>query len=867
MLIAQDEPASTLPQAPKFTDKQLKGVDTSTRRELSDEEIQQQFFKNNPGQAQAPVIVFMPFFYERMDKALGKVKTKVTQTSSGMQLEVDAKAMFLLLDELVVSTWLEKLANLRKDCAEAPECMVPFKSFEDPEVKLDFNEGALEMRIHVPPELRSPKTSSFFKAGDSVGDATDRPAFLSSFINFNVNQVFRSDAIELEGGREALNAQMDSGTRIGRVVIDARARYTEHREEIPSKYPEFVRDDVRAIYDFEKSAIRTQVGDLTYPVSGFQVFRPMAGAAFFSQYSLQPSYLTHPSGSYELFLNQPSKVTVYINDRLVQMLNLPAGRHNLRDFPFASGLNDLRIELTDESGRTETKTYTYFSNNTLFMPGLDELSYAVGSPWSDLSGEREYDSGQTTVSGFHRFGVNQHFTVGANIQRDPAQSVFGMDSLLSTKIGYFSFEPAYSTVQGRPSGYAAKLRYIMQNYLGKERFNRFWALEVNGFSEDFMEFGAVREDPYPIALKLIGTHSRAVSKNAALNFNVSYQFNRLPNDELSRSFSLSAGLNKRWNKNLSSTFNMVHQRSPNGGDGMSVMAYLVYSIPDQRQFVTASHDTSTGNSRADWNYQPHSGAGGFGAQANIQEKDDTQSYGALMDYTGNRARMNASHQVAFPKEEEDPNQAVPTSTKSTSITTLHISTALVFAGGHFSLGRPVTDSFVMLVPLENLEGQNVKVNPQTNGAYIAQTDWLGSAVVPELPSYSVSGIALDSKSLTAGAALPRDNFLVKPPYRSGYAIEIGSDATVYLNTKLENEDGTPAAMLAGQAYYLDDSSKEPVTVFTNRSGLLRSEGFRHGRYRLEVVEGGSYEPIEFTIPESAGAEFKMDAVKLKARKP
>ncbi len=857
------------PKPKEFDEKHLKGVDTSTRRELSDEEIQQQFFKKSSAAA-PPTVVYMPVFYERMETALAKIKTVVTQTPSELTVEADANALFVILDQVVDKAWLKKLNDLRSECKGKTECMVPLSRFADPEVKINFDESALELRIHVPPELRSEKISSLFKSGSSYSyDPTDHPSWFSSFINANFSQVFRSDAPELENGREPVTASLDSGTRLGGLLIEARGRWTEPRKEIDSKNPPFVREDVRAVYDWERKLLRAQAGDLSYPVTGFQMFRPMGGAAVFSQFSLRPSLLTHPSGSYELFLARPSKVAVYLNDRLIQILHLPAGKHNLRDFPFASGLNDLKLEITDDTGRTETRDYSYFSNNTLLKPGLNEISYAVGAPSKDTGGEREYDSKNTIISAYHRIGVTQKFTAGLNFQQNREHTVYGLESVLATGIGFFALEPAYSVAAGYGSGYAGRLRYVFQNYVGKERRRRFFALEFTGYSEDFLEFGNTSDRDYPIAARILATHSRNVNATTNLNIQYTYQFNRPvnPADDLIRSFALTVGLNRRWNKGFSTSFNLRHQRTPAGAESLGLMAYLIYSMPEERQYVTANTDTISGRSRAEWGYQPHQGAGALAAQANFEDDDGEKSYGGAFDYSGNRVRLNATHQVSMPEEQTDPNQAVETSTKSINYTRLNLGTALVFAGGHFAISRPVQDSFAVLVPLESLKGQNVRINPQTTGAHVAHTDWLGSAVYPEIPSYSISGIQVDTKSLKPGTAVPRDSFLVKPKYKSGYAIPIGSDATVYLDTQLLKDDGTPAGLIGARAIDLNDTSREPVMVFTNREGLLRSEGFRPSRYRLEVVDGGSFDPVEFEIPKSAGTEYKMPPLKLKPRSP
>lgn len=845
-----------------FDAKKLKGVDTSTRRQLTDEEIQQQIFKGQ--KKEGPVDVFMPVFYEHMTRALTRLKTRVTQhPGAPSTLEIDPRSMIDVLEELVVKKWMEKIRPLRKSCDEKAEsCLIPLTSFNDPDVKIVFDEAALEVRIHVPPELRAPRSSSMFRYSLAELDApTNDRSFVSSFVNINASDVIRSEGSGYKDGRDPLNVHLDSGTRLGRIVIDASGRYTEKRDN-SDQTPAFMREDVRAVTDFERSKLRLQAGDLNYPVKGFQLYRPMGGVALFTQFSLDPSHLTLPGGNYEVYLARPSKVMVFINEQMIQLLDLPAGRHNLRDFPFNSGLNDLRLEITDDMGRTEVQHYTYFSAADLLKPGLNEVTYAIGQPSHDNLDERTYDSHATTISASHRRGFTQWMTLGMNFQHDPLQTIAGLESLFSTKIGYFSFEPAYSVNAGQPGGYAGRLRYVMQEYIGKEKSNRFTALEVTSKSPYFAQLG-IREPRNYEAAKIQATHTRAISKRANLTLSSSLQFNRDlgTGANLGNSFSLNLGVAHRWANGLSTNFSFRHTSTAGASDEIAVMGFLVWAFTEERQFVTSSYDSGSDSARADWTYQPSLGVGGFTTQANVQKKASSKSYGGVVDYVGNRARLSASHDVELPVA--DDTQPAGTPRKSINTTNLRAGTAIVFAGGHFALSRPVTDSFAVLYPLANLRGQNVKVNPQMDESYLAQTDWLGPAVTPELSSYSLTSIQLGQKNLKTGTALPHDHFLIRPAYRSGYAIAIGSDATVYLTTTLLVEEGKPGSMLAGQAFYLDDTSKEPVTVFTNRAGLLRSEGFRPGRYRLEVPD---YQPIEFTIPESAGETYAMPPIQLKAGK-
>jgi len=861
-------PPPAAPAPPPLNTK----VDSSGRRQLTDEEIQNQFFKKR----QTPEVsqVFLPIFYEKMERAITRIKSRIKKDDlNGGTLEVDGEAMIAVLEDLAVPEWTKKFEAQKKSCVEQKKsagsegvCWVPFSMFPDSDVEIKFDERALEIRVHVPPQLRTPKTSSLFKIGSNdLDDVTNKPSWFSSYVNVNMNQMFRSDDTVYKGGREPLAGQLDSGTRFGPMVVEAYGRYMEQRTEEPSPDPMLVREDVRAVFDLPNSLLRSQVGDLLYPVRGFQTYRPMAGASVFTQFSLQPSLLTLPGGNYEIFLTRPSKVMVFINEQLTQILDLPAGRHNLRDFPFNSGMNDLRLEIMDDSGRTDTQTFSFFSNSELLKTGMSELSYSVGVPWTEDSGVRNYDSHDTTISIFHRHGFSEHWTLGYNVQHDPFQTIAGLESLFSTKYGYFGFEPASSTAPGRSAGYAARLRYVLQEYIGQEKASRFTTMEGDFYSDAWAPLG-IPNQINTTSFRVLGTHTRAISKRTSLNFNLDYEFNRRTAPLITDSYGAGIGVNRRWGEGLSTNFNVRHARTNSGSEDISVMMFLIWALPKDKQFVTASLDSASNAYRADWTYQPSAGVDGFTAQANVQSNNTIgKSYGGMLDYIGNRARLNATEDVAIPPT-QDPNQSgttTPQTASSIKTTNLRLGTALVFAGGHLSISRPVTDSFAMLVPLKNLEGQDVHVNPQLDGTYAAETGWLGPAVDPEIPSYSTTPLSIDQKNLKTGTSIPHDHFMIKPPYHGGYAIEIGSDATIYLTLKLEKADGSPADMIAGQAIYLDDTSKEAVTVFTNRSGLLRSEGFRPGHYRIEISD--EWAPVEFTIPSSAGESYDAGTLRLKAR--
>src|SRR5262249_25912578 len=147
-----------------------------------------------------------------------------------------ALALLKILKELVREDWLEeKFSSLDAECkrrirdsANGPVCWMPVDMFKVDEVKVAFNESALEIRILVPPNLRSTRTSSLYHVSSDLADEiTNRPSWLSSYINFNASDVFRSAESSYRDGRDPATVAMDSGTRMGRLVVDANANYVE----------------------------------------------------------------------------------------------------------------------------------------------------------------------------------------------------------------------------------------------------------------------------------------------------------------------------------------------------------------------------------------------------------------------------------------------------------------------------------------------------------------------------------------------------------------------------------------------------------------------------------------------------------------
>jgi outer membrane usher protein len=824
---------------------------------------------------QGETVINIPVYFEGKSKPIGQVDARVKENEA---TQIDGVAFFKYLRDLIAPSWFEKPEikavtpsdqEIKDAGTGANRKWIGVEPFQNSGVNITYNDKLLELRIDVPPAFRSTELATLDTRGGENIDQAEKPANFSSFLNVNGSDVMDTRDMTYHDHRSPLHAQLENGTNLYGYVLEANGTFAEQRSEVDTTEKQFTRQDVRIVKDFPDWGIRTRVGDLLYPVDRYQVFRTMAGVAVTSQFGMKNSKLTYPSGNYELFLQRPSKVYVWINDQLMQVLNLEAGRHQIKDFPFASGMNEIRLEIVDDLGRTETQTYSYFSSSDLLAPGLHQFNYAVGAPSTTNFGERSYDSSKPIVSLFHHYGWNETLTLGANVQSTDGQAVYGVDALMSTTVGYFKLETARSTNDIYGDGFASGIRYLFSDHGGVEKSQRTFNLGVSQQSEQFTSLaqGSNPTNNY-LLYEVTAGYTTGLSRSLSGNIGVKYDINKQPTPDIGDSFSLSVGVNKRWDDGPTTSLTLSHTRSEKGDEQISALLFLVWSFPKDNQVITATNNTAAHTTRADWSYNPSSGANSANYSVDVSDGQTEQGYGGQINYNGNRSRISLADEVILTKQNANTSTATDQSQskKSNNLATLQFGTALVFAGGHFAVSRPVTDSFAVIAPVKNLKGQRLDLNPDSEGRYIASsTPWLGAAVAPELSSYNFSTLTIGSKHVPAEMSVPRDHYDLYPGYKSGYIFELGTDATVYLVASLKNSKGQPLSNSSGRAIYLDKAGEEPVVVFTNRKGSLRSEGFKPGRYRLEMAGEQQLEATELTIPESANGEYEAGTLQLKGQ--
>lgn len=788
--------------------------------------------------------MIVPFFIEA--QAAGEVL--VFMHSEDAVYRVRAPDLLEQLREWMDERELALIASKSREFKGVPTLRA--QDLSDAGLVGGLDEQALELRLSVPPALR--KTNLVYIGGRGIPPHVEDalpPSPVSAFMNTRVGQDFiTGQGAPAQDGRQPLRVDLDGAINVKNWVLENISSFTAEQPH------GFSRGDIRIVHDEPRPMIRFAAGDLAYPVSTYQRFRPMAGITAASNFSLQPYRVTVPTGTSDIFLKRPSRVVVYVNGAQTQVLHLPAGRHDLRNLALANGVNFIRLEITDDVGHTEIVTFPWVSNAELLARHLHQFAYSVGVPSTQVDNHREYDRSMPTVSLFHRYGLSDASTIGANFQGDHLQRVAGLEWLQSTTLGTFGVEPALSYGKSAGSsalpGYAVRFRYLYTDYLGPRETQRNLELGADYRGNEFTLLGDT--GPSTLARYVFsGSYSQSLVPALSARVGGVYELNRETQPGIVNSRTISTSLVYSFASGMQASATLTQRITPLDQKENSAFLLLTWMIPGTNNYFNASHDTGRRASRAEWRYNSPQLVGGYNPSLSFERAPDANRLNASLDYTGNRGIVSVIH-----------DRLTNWSGTGGQTTSLRAGFGIAFAGGRFALGRPITNSFTLIAPTEHLRGQTIDVNPNAAEYHEARADWLGPGLLPSIRPYQYYNLYLDPSRLEPGFELGQENYVLSPTYKSGTLIRAGTGATIMLDGVLTDAKDKPLSLVSGEARRLGGAPNEkPVFLFTNRKGRFRLEGFHPGTYELKLFDD-SHKPVVFTIPERAAGIYPIGRLRL-----
>lgn len=698
-----------------------------------------------------------------------------------------------------------------------------------------YDPQTLELRFQIPVERRASRSVAVSPLDRSLFGEVVQPQNFSAYLNI------RGSLDYVEGGFSQGFADpvllLDGAARLGPVVTESDAIW------IPgARGADFQRLGSRLVYDDTHNLIRFTAGDLETTSRGFQTSPDIAGVSIFRSYSvLNPQQIIRPRGDRQFRLDRPSTVEVVVNGQQVRRLQLAPGNYDLRDFPFTQGANDVRLNVLDDTGRTEVLRFNIFLDQTQLAKGLSEFGLYAGVK-APLGVRGPVYSNDWISSGFYRRGITDYVTLGVNFQADKQTRMAGVEGVLATSIGIFGFNAAYSHADGIGDGRAVQATFQRQVQRGNGQSDTF-NLFVESRSQKFAPVTFfLPNNPYEFEVG--GGYQRTFTNDFYAGVDARYSKGRGGRPDV-QNYRVTGG----WRISNSATLS-AESRYQKDLRGDEFSAFLSLTIRLGRySSARVDHDTRDNRTRASFQTLHGSGVGSYNLSADAERSD----FGSALNFNGNyftnRAELGISHFGTF---------AGDFGTSLNQRTSLRLGTSLSIAGDQASIGRPIYDSFAVVKPHKRLKGADVIVEPTSFG-YTAKSGALGAATMPSLSSYAERTVTVDVANAPAGTDIGQGSFRVFPPYRSGFLLEVGSDYGVTAIGTMVDADGAPVSLVSGTATELAHPDRPPVTLFTNRQGRFGATGLAPGKWRLEMLDEKK-STFEINIPESTDGIIRLGQI-------
>ncbi len=523
----------------------------------------------------------------------------------------------------------------------------------------------------------------------------------------------------------------------------------------------------------------------------------------------------------DVIVEEPSQVEVYLNNRLLKRMRVPAGVHSLTEIPYSSGLNSLKVVVTGADGTKKIYESSHPFDANLLPRG--ESTFSLGGGWPRI------DAVSPVMTGEFSLGLSRILTAGVKGQTDFARYTGTLNTTWATLLGNLG---AAASVSGSPDLtpqlYLA-LRYRLS--LPHIRLAPVFGAGAEYFDPEFRSsiFQAVASSHRWV---LNFSYGQLLPFSAYLNLGASYRFNPRGEDGTGR---VSATLLSRFGESVGFAFSYGGEFSRSGiGSWRGALTWTITPASGGSS-VIVSQDLTSGEASA-----------GYSApRGNLLVKGFPPAISDTAVLEGNLAlrpgffNLFLGNSLMYAEGEYLKNRF-----------SAGAAGAILFAGGRFAFTPPVTDSFALIVPSEEMEDRLLRIY----GTGIPETETTGRvAALHELASYREISLAMDLPEADPDTVIDRERVGIYPSYRSGTLIKPALRRSIYGEGLLLDDQERPLILKALKISRWDNpaGTGEASLSFSDEQGLFQFHNLFPGRYRLSLAADPAVQG-EFTL--AAGGE-------------
>ena len=659
-------------------------------------------------------------------------------------------------------------------------------------VRIIFSFEDLTMQVSIPAHLRRETTVSLKgKQHRPAGDYIEKTDF-SAFLNLALWNRFTYETLTYD-----FSATPEIGMNIFDWVIEARG-------SVQTNGDLFLWDYSRLIKDFPTLGYRLEIGDLTIPVPDLSGVSKLLGASFRKNYNLFPNAETPSPYAKEIFLREPSKVEIYMNNRKIRENDYQSGNYIFQDFPLTRGVNSISIRWEDSEGKHEENMIIPFEGN-LLKAGEMDLGIAAGLPDREIV--------PPSISSYQYMGITNTFTFGIveSLNIDSLELTIHPDFLLSTKFGNFNLVPLWGMDFNGGQKLDARLLYQML----KSGINN----NLNFGGDIAYNFNSITDPETPTSQLSLGGY---------FNFFFGEGFNFTPEAAWSWRFDE--------NRQILNT-RAILKKSIRGGSALSANIGLNYdrelsfsatisfssSFPDLNQNIYLLENLESQQLSAFWS-RYSSGDNDFSLNASTElpiNPEDKLALGVSGGYQHPLFNINAGHNF----------DTVIASASSHNATYLSAGSGLLYADGHLMLSKPVNDSFIIIVPGPEFADQTLRVNPGSGGSQLELNGKPG--VMANISSFTAHKVYIEPEELPEGMDDAGMKYLTFPSYKSAFVIRPQADILIFIGGYIKTGDGMLIDTALGRL--TGNNTGESIDFFTDENGYFEAYSLKPDIYTLQLT--------------------------------
>jgi len=729
-------------------------------------------------------------------------------------VKIDNRENILLTEDTVVylRSLMKEVFQSKYKVTIDSHGFIPLKSLEQLGVKAEYDRKNILLKIFLPVSLKKASLINFNRSGrlrDVNGSVL--PESYSGGANFYLNQQYHkngSNSFE----KNALNLSSDVYLNVHGFVWEGRLQYNDEEQEVNKGRFRVVSDDV-------DNQLRYKVGDISLPAHDRMSFLNALGVGVEKIWNIGSGYTQNITriNSHEFFIQNRSRVEIYVNDRYRNALNLAGGTHNLFDLNLPSGLNRVRLVVIEDGGKIETIEFNDFSYSEVLQKGLVRYGAGAGIESEQLDNEWVYNKQRKVTSAYVEYGLLDSVTVETGFQTGEAYLAGSAELLIGTNFGLFN-PYVVSSKSEETLGYKKGLDY--RTNLGEVTVNL-------GYEDIDAKYTLLGNSQSQASTLYRGSLYSQVGMGISMGVSASsYDRGDAKEDKYGVVLRKNFGA-------LSTELNLDQINKVRQANDTQIYATLDYRFGDR---YNARYVSYLSGQKHQLNLRRNS-EGRYGVNSNLQFETHelATNYNLRADMNNEKFRLDTSYLLSDVQSNAQKSETIG----------LQMATGLVFAGTTATVTAPINSSFVIVDNDDKLE------TPLGLNGYHEVDEFVYDTYAIELNDYAERELFVDESALDFGVDLRDSKQKFLTSYKTASVMDVAVENFYSIKGSFyEKETGNPLVHKAFKVF--NAGTGERSTSFTNDKGEFIINRVGVGAFNISFTKERGYTGVarhQFVIKE------------------